>query len=231
VFLVFDAYGTLVELDDFYGRLQRGFSQRGANLSLDVVTRSAHREMRHYIAQAVHASDATSHAVLHRECGQIIFDALSEQAPTFALDLDAVEDVLRESVVFRAFSETHATLEKLAARGIEMGIASNWDYSLAQHLETLGIAHYFRFVLSSANLGVEKPAPEFFDAVRSAVGNTPATYIGDHYEKDVLPSRAAGFDALWLVREERDLPSGETSQADGIVPLRSLEDIFTRLRL
>jgi hypothetical protein len=24
-FLIFDAYGTLAELDDFYGRLQRGF--------------------------------------------------------------------------------------------------------------------------------------------------------------------------------------------------------------
>ena len=54
-------------------------------------------------------------------------------------------------------------------------------------------------------------------------------YIGDHYEKDVVASGEAGFEPLWIVRDERDIASGEKHQAEGVVPLRSLNEIFARI--
>lgn len=235
--LIFDAYGTLVELDDFYGRLARGFAARGAELSPHNVKRAAQREMRYYIEHSQRAKCAQSHAILHHECAGVLHNALREFEPEFPISLEETSQVLAASIAFRLFPETRATLEVLAARGVLMGVASNWDYTLASHLKDLGIAHFFRFILSSAQIGAEKPSPQFFARARQEAHLVsgaqpdstvlPPFYIGDHYEKDVVASRAAGFTALWLVRDERDLASGEVHAADGITPLRSLTEVVS----
>ena len=160
--IIFDAYGTLVELDDFYGRLQHGFASRGTSLSLEVVTRAARREMHHYIQHSSRANNAASHAALHRECAEILHNALRELEPPFSLELETTSQILAGAIAFRLFPETKNVLETLTARGEVLGVASNWDYTLASHLETLGIAHFFRFALSSAELGAEKPPQLFF---------------------------------------------------------------------
>jgi putative hydrolase of the HAD superfamily len=233
-FLIFDAYGTLVELDDFYGRLQRGFAERGADLPLEVVTRAAHREMRHYITHAVRARSDESWHALRDECAQILGNAVRDQG--FALPLEHAQEleVLSEAIVFHAFPETVEVLQSLQARAMPMGVLSNWDYQLPGIFADLGLRDYFQFILSSAVFGEEKPSPRFFaHGLEEARRHTPqlaphdCCYIGDHYEKDVLPSRAAGFTPLWLVREQRDLASGDTHDADEhVIRLNTLRDIL-----
>lgn len=233
-FLIFDAYGTLAELDDFYGRLQRGFAQRGVDLPLDVVTRAAHREMRHYIKHAVRARDEASWRGLRDECAQIIGDAVREQDYAVPLEPHQVLDVLSEAIVFQVFSETRTVLEQLQSRGVPMGVLSNWDYQLPQIFNDLGLGQFFHFILSSATFGEEKPSPRFFahgleEARRVVPQLAPrdCCYIGDHYEKDVIPSRAAGMTPLWLVRDSRDLASGEThSASEQVIHLSTLRDIL-----
>jgi HAD superfamily hydrolase (TIGR01549 family) len=233
-FLIFDAYGTLAELDDFYGRLQRGFAMRGVNLPLDIVTRAAHREMRHYIKHAVCARDEASWLQLRNECAQIIGDAVREQGHEVPLEPQQVLDVLSEAIVFQTFAETRSVLQELQTRGVPMGVLSNWDYQLPQIFDDLGLSEYFHFVLSSATFGEEKPSPRFFahglQEARRTVPQLTARdcfYIGDHYEKDVVPSRAAGMTPLWLVRDSRDLASGEThSASEHVVHLSTLHDIL-----
>lgn len=232
-FLLFDAYGTLVELDDFYGRLQRGFAAQGVALPLDVVRRAAHREMSHYIANSLRAHQQDGWAALRDECAQILAAAIREQGHALDLPHGAVLQVLADAIVFRAFPETREVLRSLQARGIPMGVLSNWDYQLPQVLQSLGLNTFFTFVLSSAEAGYEKPAPQFFarglqEAQRAhpQLRASDCFYIGDHYEKDVLPARAAGMTPLWLVRDRRDVASGETHDAsDDVLRLQTLRDI------
>src|SRR5687767_5797448 len=105
-FLLFDAYGTLVELDDFYVRLQYGFTQHGLNLPMEVVTRAAHQEMKHYIRHSVQARDHESWLTVRRACAQILADAVRQQGYNVALAPDAVLQVLGDAIVFRTFPET-----------------------------------------------------------------------------------------------------------------------------
>ncbi|HEX8832679.1 MAG TPA: HAD family hydrolase, partial [Abditibacteriaceae bacterium] len=161
-FLLFDAYGTLAELDDFYNRLQRGFAARGFDFPMDVVTHAAHREMRYYIQHSLRAHQNDEYVTLRAECAGIIADTIREHGHELPLSTDDVIEVLSDAIVFHLFPETRETLQALHERGVRMGVLSNWDYQLSGILEDLGIAHFFDFVLSSAGVGYEKPAPEFF---------------------------------------------------------------------
>jgi HAD superfamily hydrolase (TIGR01549 family) len=232
-FVIFDAYGTLVELDDFYGRLQQGFSRAGLSLSMDAVKRAAHAEMKHYIERSVLARDEESWMKLRLECAQVLSDALREQGHQIALSAEKTAQILGDAIHFRVFPEARAVLEKLHAMKVPMGVLSNWDYELPHIFERLGLKKYFSFVLSSAEIGVPKPAPETFAAAieraRKLLPNLNPRdmfYVGDHYEKDVLPARRAGLTPLWLVRDERDVASGELVQDDKVLRLDSLRNIL-----
>jgi FMN phosphatase YigB (HAD superfamily) len=232
-FLVFDAYGTLLELDDFYGRLQRGFETRGAMLPLDAVKKAAHREMRHYIGQARRAVDEAAWLALRAECAAILGEAIREQGHALDLSHEATLAVLADAIVFEPYEETRTVLHELKARGVGLAVASNWDYQLPQVLEQHKLAGYFDFSLASASTGYEKPEAGFFELAwreATAAGGEAGQiyYIGDHYEKDVAASRAGGFVPLWLVREERDVASGETGElACGVARLGTLRDLLT----
>jgi len=234
-FLIFDAYGILVELDDFYGRLQRGFGQHGVTLPFEVVQRAAHQEMRHYMANAIHVSDSASWLRLRRDCAQILADALRSQGHQLPFGTDTTLEILSEALVFHAFPEAHETLEELQRRGIKMGVLSNWDYQLPSILQAVQLDTFFQFIVTSAEAGVEKPDLKFFacgvekvHALAPDVKLSHCFYIGDHYEKDVLPARAAGLIPLWLVRDQRDLASGDIHEAqDAVIRLQSLRDLLS----
>jgi HAD superfamily hydrolase (TIGR01549 family) len=190
--------------------------------------------MRHYIKHAVCARDDASWHQLRDECAQIIADAVREQGHEVPLEPQRVLDVLSEAIVFEPFAETRAVLQELQSRGVPMGVLSNWDYQLPQIFDDLGLGQFFHFILSSATFGEEKPSPRFFahglEEARRFVPQLAARdcyYIGDHYEKDVMPARAAGMTPLWLVRDSRDLASGETHRTDEeVIHLSTLHDIL-----
>ena len=238
-FLIFDAYGTLVELDDFYGRLQRGFAHQGAVLPLEVVKRAAHQEMSHYIANSLRAHQQNEWLELRHECAQILADAVRAQGYPLALAVGQVLQILGDAIAFRAFDETHEVLEELQRHKVPMGVLSNWDYQLPDILRSLGLDTFFQFIVPSTEIGAEKPSPAFFayglQKVQAAHPHLEAHhcfYIGDHYEKDVLPARAAGMTPLWLVREQRDLASGQIPAAhDEVQRLRTLRDLLSVLNL
>ena len=144
---------------------------------------------------------------LRRDCAQILENTIREQGYKLELPSEKVMQVLSDAVVYKPFDDIKGSLEKLKARGVHLGVLSNWDFKLQAALEDAGIAHLFDFVLSSAQVGLEKPAREFFERglslARKAVPDLKARdcfYVGDHYEKDVLGARGAGLSPLWLVR-------------------------------
>ena len=236
-FLIFDAYGTLVELDDFYGRLQRGFAQAGHVFSPEAIQHAAHQEMKHYIKCSTQAHNRESWLQLRSECAAIMADSLRSQGQQLAVSLERTTQILADAIHFREFPETRCVLEKLHELKIPMGVLSNWDFELPNILEAMDLKKYFGFVLSSAEIGVPKPAPETFAAAieraRQWVPNLHlhnCFYIGDHYEKDVLPARAAGLTPLWLVRDQRDLASGEDSTDDKVLRLPCLKKLFDVLK-
>jgi len=108
-----------------------------------------------------------------------------------------------DAATFRLFDDVVPTLTELAARGIMLGVVSNWSETLEELLGRLGLARRFRVVLASAREGVEKPEPELFRRAleRAGVAAAEALHVGDQIEKDVAGARAAGITPVLLDRE------------------------------
>lgn len=104
---------------------------------------------------------------------------------------------------WEVFPDVHPCLEELLARGIPMGVVSNWDSRLHGVLGGLGLAAAFRFVLVSAEFGAEKPDPAIFLEGARRLGPEPAEvlHVGDLVADDVLGAAAAGLRAILVDRQ------------------------------
>jgi 2-haloalkanoic acid dehalogenase type II len=73
-------------------------------------------------------------------------------------------------------------------------------------IERIGIAHLFRFSISSRDCGVAKPAPEIFHAACDRLGLAPSAvlHVGDDPDLDVAGARAAGLRTAWVNRTSAD---------------------------
>jgi len=105
---------------------------------------------------------------------------------------------------------TRATLERLRAAGLRLGVVSNSDGRVEAALTAAGLRDCFEVVIDSALFGAEKPDPAIFRAALNALGVAPdeALYVGDLYEVDVVGARAARIEAILLLPETATVPPG-----------------------
>ena len=115
-------------------------------------------------------------------------------------------------------------LAALRARGLRMVVVSNANGTLRAHLDRLGLTPRFDFVLDSADEGVEKPDPRFFEIAleRSGAVRETTIHVGDLYYVDVVGARAAGLRGVLLdegnLRPDADCPR-----------VRSLDELVHRI--
>ena len=122
-----------------------------------------------------------------------------------------------------------------AARRPCVGVISNWDERLPRLLDALGAASYFDFVLTSREVGVEKPAPLIFDRARELAGvsaDARAVHIGDSVGNDVAGAAAVGWEAIYAksAAKRARLGAAERAALDA-VPHRYVEDLSGLLPL
>jgi putative hydrolase of the HAD superfamily len=96
-----------------------------------------------------------------------------------------------------------ALLRRLSADGVAVAAVSNASFSgrvLHRELSRHGLGADVRFVLSSADLGIRKPAPALFRAAlaRLGVAAERAWFVGDTFAEDVVGALAAGLTPVWL---------------------------------
>lgn len=93
--------------------------------------------------------------------------------------------------------------DKLKKCGVILGVVSNWDSRLHSILKSTGLAGYFNFILTSAEVGSAKPDKTIFiEALRrSGVSSHEACHIGDELHADVRGARNAGIDAILIDRK------------------------------
>lgn len=86
------------------------------------------------------------------------------------------------------------------------------------NLETIGIRHLFRNVVSAAETGFAKPARPIFDKAVSLSGfsREEVLHVGDHPEIDVNGARKAGLRTAWMNRHD-DVWPDEIPGPDAIV--------------
>ncbi len=98
------------------------------------------------------------------------------------------------------YGDVRPCFAALRATGRKVIVAGNQPPQAQATLEAMDLGA--DAILISANLGAEKPAPEFFAAVVAAAGCTAdeIVYVGDRLDNDVLPARRAGLRTALLRR-------------------------------
>lgn len=120
------------------------------------------------------------------------------------------------------FEDAVPALESLKRRGLPVGIVSNWQCGLESFCEELGLRRYVDFVISSAEVGFEKPDRRIFELALAKLG-LPAesvVHVGDHPLEDYRGAREAGLNALLLVRG----PGAHPEDSDTLRDLSELPD-------
>jgi len=103
-------------------------------------------------------------------------------------------------------------IEALRRRGLRLVVVSNANGTLRAHLDRLAMTSRFDVVLDSADEGVEKPDPRFFEIALEKSGARKETtiHVGDLYYVDVVGARSAGLRGVLLdeanLRPDADCP-------------------------
>jgi 2-haloalkanoic acid dehalogenase type II len=147
-------------------------------------------------------------------------------AAGFAGDCTHAAQCIEESFLFdgwEVFSDALPLLDMLQARGITLGIISNWPATLEATLRRAGLRHYFSVVISSGVVGYTKPHSEIFRAAASQLELDPARllYVGDSVTHDLHGATRAGLQAVLLDRLGEHLEASPR-----IITLTALESIL-----
>jgi putative hydrolase of the HAD superfamily len=133
----------------------------------------------------------------------------------------------RESNLWRVpFADAAATIARLRAAGLRLGVVSNADGRAAAVLEAAGLASGFDAILDSHLEGVEKPDAEIFHRALARLGARPerAVFVGDIVSIDIVGARGAGLRPILI----------DPAAAYGDVEVERIErlpDLFARIGL
>jgi FMN phosphatase YigB (HAD superfamily) len=118
-------------------------------------------------------------------------------------ELLGVERPARDTVGWEGadlYEDALPCLQRVRAAGYFVGLAGNIGREIDPFVERFGLE--VDYAAASHTLGVEKPAPAFFERLVAAAGVPAAqvAYVGDRIDNDVVPAAAAGLRAVHIRR-------------------------------
>jgi len=184
-----DGFGTLVELVDPVPALGELLRRHDVEPEEAVVRDAFAAEARYYRAHAMAGRDATSLAELRRRCADVFLAAAAVN-----LDAAAFAPEFVAALRFRVLPGVGAALRGLRARGLELAVVSNWDISLHQRIDEVGLRPSFTTVVTSAEAGAEKPDPRIFRLALDRLGAAAdrVVHVGDD-DADAEGAAGAGL--------------------------------------
>lgn len=209
--LLLDALGTLLELEPPAPRLRTELAQRfGVRISEADAQRAIASEIAYYRAHLDEGRNPEALAALRSRCTDALREGLPDDERLAAIDNAALTGALLASLRFEPFSDVRPALAAARAAGRRLVVVSNWDVSLDEVLDRLGLASMLDGVITSAAFGARKPAPEIFERALelAGVGARDAIHVGDSLAEDVAGARAARIEAVLIKRDGTPGPPG-----------------------
>ncbi len=209
--LLIDGLGTLVSLQPPAPLLRRELALRyGVEVSEAEAARALAAEIAFYRAHMGEGRDTDSLAALRRRCAETLVAALPQGDRLRGHGMVSLTDALLSSLRFEPFPDARRALVRARAHGARVVVVSNWDVSLLEVLELVGLAPLLDGVVTSAAAGAAKPAPGIFRHALALAAVPPgqALHVGDSLGEDVHGARACGIEAILLSR------TGETAAPD-----------------
>lgn len=81
-------------------------------------------------------------------------------------------------------------------------------------IEKLKLYEYVDFMVTSEEVGIEKPHPLMFSKALQKLNSTPeqALMIGDNWEKDIIGANNTGISSIWLNDANKDIRLSNVEQ-------------------
>jgi putative hydrolase of the HAD superfamily len=226
----FDAAGTLFTVNgsvgETYARLAR---EHGKAVAVEDLEAGFRRSFAATPAMAFPGAAPEQIPTLEkqwwRDLVQQVFAPLGP-FPQFAAYFEALFACFARPDAWRLYPETTETLTALKARGLSLGIISNFDSRLFGLLEGLGIAHFFDPVVISTRAGAAKPEAAIFTQALAHHGLRPdeALHVGDSYDADIVGARAAGLLPILVARRGTSQNTGDALTVKSLVDLLAIVD-------
>ena len=111
---------------------------------------------------------------------------------------------LYKGVTFALFEDVLPALKELKGRKFIWGLLTNLNIDMVPVCRQLGLEPYLDFVVTSEEVGSDKPEPAIFlAALQRAGGNaSEAVHVGDQYKIDVVGAREVGINPILVDRYE-----------------------------
>jgi putative hydrolase of the HAD superfamily len=160
----------------------------------------------------------------HGERGPERFGEPKGGAPAVMELADALFEAFSDPAGYRLFDDVRPALDELAARGIKLGVVSNFEPWLEDILDLQGIGDRFAAVAISGKLGVAKPDPEIFKAALTEAGADPeaTVHVGDQPVNDVAAARAVGITPVLIDRYARHPETDAAHRVEDLLELVEL---------
>lgn len=141
---------------------------------------------------------------------------------------DIEDRIWKKAVTLVPVPDVAGSLDQLQRHGVLLGALSNAYFSarvIVGEMEKHRLLHYFRFVLSSGDLGIRKPDPIIFQEGIQRAGRNAGEmwFVGDRYGEDVVGAISVGLQAVWMVAEDPATPP-----APSVVIVRSWRDLISQ---
>jgi len=115
--------------------------------------------------------------------------------------LNKVEQLFK-GITFTLFDDVLSTLETLKKQRFTLGLLTNLAQDMSPLCHKLGLESYLDFVVTSQQVGADKPEPPIFLAAldRAKVEASQAVHVGDQYKLDVVGARRVGINPILIDR-------------------------------
>ena len=143
-----------------------------------------------------------------------------------------LHDPATEEWMVEAFcAKTEACLQRnqrLLARlhgRYQMAVVSNFYGNVAALCDEADLSRYLTAILDSTQVGLAKPDPAIFRAAMQKLDAAAGecVFVGDSYERDMLPARRLGMKTIWLKGPNPRLPADPEPVDHTIASLAELE--------
>jgi len=116
---------------------------------------------------------------------------------------DNLYDLFSGNTCYQCFPETKIVLRNLHGRNVKLGVISNSDERLHGVIRKMNLHQFFDFVITSKEIGFQKPYKEIFQKALEIASVEPweALHVGDSECADYNGAKKAGMHALLLSRD------------------------------
>ncbi|MBD3390554.1 MAG: HAD-IA family hydrolase [Chitinivibrionales bacterium] len=197
----FDVGGTLIEPRPRVGDV---YAREGRRFGLDVDGETMHRAFRAAFARREREAALITPNMEREWWRDLVAAVMAQFGPLSDFDacFDALYAYFAMPEAWFVFPDVFPALASLRARGLALGIVSNWDSRLVSLCDGLGLSPYMQAMAISSLVGHAKPSPKIFRNALATLGVSAAEaiHVGDSVDMDYRGAAGAGIDAVIIDR-------------------------------